>query len=250
MVQMFRFTTEALEMYHQRKILSIANNRVDHYISVKLQGKNAAKISREHIKEVSTNPDQFLVRSSRDPDQQYLVDTAIGACGCEAGKDGSPCSHQHAVYINFGKGFVNSIPTLQPTLRRELAKLALGTRAVEELGFYASVTQASDKTAHSSCEADVSTTPDFSESCWATMREGARDESPEKEKENTSEVESALDEVVADLKLRLHNDPQLSSGVQKFVARYNGMTKSNLNALLASSFHRFGWSVGGSTAQL
>lgn len=141
MVQMFRFATEVLEMYHQRKLLSIANNRIDHYVSVKFQGKNATKISKEHTKEICEHPGQFIIQSTRYPDQQYLVDTTIGACGCEVGKDGSPCSHQHAVYMNFGRGFINSIPTLQPVLRRELARLALGETAVEELSFYASVTQ-------------------------------------------------------------------------------------------------------------
>ena len=49
LVQMFEFATEALELYHQRKLLSVAHNRVDHYISVKYRGLNASKIPKEHI---------------------------------------------------------------------------------------------------------------------------------------------------------------------------------------------------------
>ena len=225
LVQMFRFATEVLEIYHQRKLLSIANNRIDHYVSVKFQGKNATKISKEHITEVPDDPDQFLVQSTRDPDQQYLVDTAIGVCSCEEGKDGSPCSHQHAVYLTFGRGFINSIPTLQPILRRELAKIAIGERAVKELSFYASVTQVSDESTYTPFDPlDGSGPPNFSGSCWAIIREGA--------------------------KVKIQNDPQLRSGVERFVARYNKMSESNLNALLASSFHRFGWSFGGSITSM
>ena len=66
----------------------------------------------------------------------------------------------------------------------------------------------------------------------------------------TCGIGTSLDEVVADLKIKIQNDPQLRSGVEKFVARYNKMSESNLNALLASSFHRFGWLFGGSITSM
>ena len=59
---MFQFATEALELYHQRKLLSVAHNRVDHYISVKYRGLNASKIPKEHIEQLPNDADQFLVK--------------------------------------------------------------------------------------------------------------------------------------------------------------------------------------------
>ena len=60
---MFEFVTEALELYHQWKLLSIAHNRIDHYISLKYRGLNASKVPKEHIQPL--NDDQFAVKSSR-----------------------------------------------------------------------------------------------------------------------------------------------------------------------------------------
>ena len=66
LVQMFQLATEALELYHQRKLLSVAHNRVDHYISVKYRGLNASKIPKEQIEQLPNNADQFLVKRIKE----------------------------------------------------------------------------------------------------------------------------------------------------------------------------------------
>ena len=63
----------------------------------------------------------------------------IGTCSCVARKDGSPCSHQLAVAINFHRVSLNCIPTFHSTMRRQLACIAIGSEAKCDLSFYADV---------------------------------------------------------------------------------------------------------------
>ena len=80
--------------------------------------------------------------------------------------------------------------------------------------------------------------------CWAAVREDAKDTSEieERGKDSSNEMgndlEVKLEEVFQDLKSKLkENDPQINTGVQKFIDRFNTMKS---NALLASALHQFG----------
>ena len=58
-----------------------------------------------------------------------------------------------------------------------------------------------------------------------------------------NDLEVKLEEVFQDLKSKLkENDPQINTGVQKFIDRYNTMKS---NALLASALHQFGLMYAG-----
>ena len=50
LVQMFEFVTEALELYHQHKLLSVAHNHVDCFISIKYKGLNASKYLKSTLR--------------------------------------------------------------------------------------------------------------------------------------------------------------------------------------------------------
>ena len=115
-VQMFHFVTDALEMFYQRKLLSIAHCRFDHYVSLRFRGINAYKIKQENTY-TTDNSEQFKVVSSRDTGEVYTVDTSVGFCTCVLGSDGSPCSHQAAVAIHFQKSSLNFIPAMHPESR-------------------------------------------------------------------------------------------------------------------------------------
>ena len=160
-----------------QKLLSIANNRIDHYVSVKFQGRNATKMSKEHIKEVSDDP----VQSTRDPDQRYLVDAAIGVC--------SPvkhaCSHQHAVYLrNVWERFHQQYSNTATHTQKRTSNNCHWWESCKRFKLYASVTQASDESTYTPFDlSDGSGPPDFSGSCWATMREGAKEERPVQEED-------------------------------------------------------------------
>ena len=243
LVQMFQFATEALELYHQRKLLSVAHNHVDHYVSVKYRGLNASKIPKEHIQQLPNDADQFLVKSKSDLDTTYLVDMALGTCSCTHGKDGSPCSHQGAIVLHFHHKALNFIPTMHASSRKQLSYIALGNRAEQSLDFYASLAEETQEIVHGSDMTNDG--PDFSLPCWAVVREDAKDTSEmetrgkhSSNEEIGNDLEVKLEEVFQDLKSKLkENDPQINTGVQKFIDRYNTMKS---NALLASALHQFG----------
>ena len=136
MVQVFHFLSETLESYYCRKLLSIANNRLDIYIALRFQGLHANKISKENIEETKTK-NVFTVKSKTERGVFYTVDTIVGVCTCPQGIDGSPCSHQAAVVIHYEKASINCIPTLIPAIRQIYARIALGDKTEKNLGFYA-----------------------------------------------------------------------------------------------------------------
>ena len=125
MVEIFQFVVDKLESYYRRRILCIAHNRIDQYIQVKFRGLHAGRIFKEDIRSVLEDKDQFLVKSGQDSLTEYRVDMNIGTCSCVAGKDGSPCSHQLAVAINFHRVSLNCIPTFHSSTRRQLACIAM-----------------------------------------------------------------------------------------------------------------------------
>lgn len=112
LVQMFTFVTECLELYYSRKILSAAHNRYEHHVSLKFQGINCSGIyQRESDTTVDRTHGTYLVSSQTECGVQYLVDMKLGVCSCNAGQDGSPCSHQAAVVNHFHVPSVNCIPS-------------------------------------------------------------------------------------------------------------------------------------------
>ncbi len=97
LIQMFQFVTEGFETYMKRKLLSIAHNRFNNFISTKYKGLLADKIDKSSITVLNYTNKMFLVNSSRDSKVTYRVDMEIGTCSCDIDKNGTPCSHQAAV---------------------------------------------------------------------------------------------------------------------------------------------------------
>ena len=75
LVELFQFVVQKLESYYQRKLLSVAHNRIDRYIQAKYRGLNAGKIKKEHIIPCFVGNDVFLVKSRHDLETEYQVDT-------------------------------------------------------------------------------------------------------------------------------------------------------------------------------
>lgn len=124
--------------------------------------------SQETIKQVPNKEEQLFVKSSRDPDNTYLVDMSLGTCSCQNGRDGSPCSHQAAIILHFHHQSLNFIPTMHAPSRKQLAYLSLGNKSLE---LYAILTQA--KVTNYDTEITTDNGPDLSLSCWAVLREHA-----------------------------------------------------------------------------
>ena len=66
LVQMFQFVTDALENYMKRKLLNIAHNRFDYYISRKFKGLLAEMVDKSSISIVSAEKFFYHVKSTRD----------------------------------------------------------------------------------------------------------------------------------------------------------------------------------------
>ena len=78
----------------------------------------------------------------------YVVDMHLGTCSCRGGIGGAPCSHQAAVSMHFHVDSVNSIPSLFPDKRQQLAIMALGKQTVpKDAAYYSSLHQKAEKEA-------------------------------------------------------------------------------------------------------
>ena len=144
---------------------------------------------------------------------RHWVDISLGTCTCVAGKDGTPCSHQSAVTLHFHVASCNIIPTLQPSCRRDLAFIAVGNKANNDIEFYASISQCCDEDEH---VVTVDTVNPLSlsstlEDCGIV--EDEEDRQPPLDPQNLSHDL----EVIDDLKARLDCDALLCSGVKKFL---------------------------------
>ena len=137
---MFTFIYDIMDMYYQKKVLSISNHRFDTYVALRFQGLNAKKIPLANI-----NQDEkgwYKVKNCTH-DRYYDINVNLGLCTCEKGQDGSPCVHQAAGVLQFGKKSLNYIATLATNARLKLATIALGNGAIKQLSFYTSLHQQS-----------------------------------------------------------------------------------------------------------
>ena len=113
LIELFKFITEDLEMYFQRKLLYLAF------------GRSASSVSQSTITIDEKNPSKFHVPSREDNNIIYTVDCTIGTCTCPQGTSGNACPHQAAVALKFGISNINFVPQTAKE-RFNLAILAVG----------------------------------------------------------------------------------------------------------------------------
>ena len=168
----------------------------------------------------------------------------IGTCSCEIGKNGSPCSHQAAIVLHYNIESVNFVPTLHPSLRQDIAFLALGNKASKTIEFYSALREGMKPV---SVTENIATTniSDFTGTSWDVIRAGALDDTIENGTEEMildssqmADLISKIDSLAQSLKNHLDsNDPQLIPGIKKFLERFNAMKSTGR---LASAMHTFG----------
>ena len=246
LVQMFQFVTDALENYMKRKLLNIAHNRFDYYISRKFKGLLAEMVDKSSISIVSAEKKIYHVKSTRDSTIKYIIDMEIGTCSCEKGKNGSPCSHQAAIVYHCHTQSLNFIPTIHPAQRQEIAYLAMGESVRKDPEFYCSLHETREITSNTT-KTIKDSGGDFTGSCWDIIRAGALDDTEKGVEINNEEKKADLvrkiDNIAATLKQKLNtdfNDPQLIPGIEKFVGRFQKLSSLQSNAHLASALHSFG----------
>jgi len=258
LVQMFYFIIETLELYYKRKLVSIANSRLQTYIALRFQGINAKKVCRDSI----TKTDQegwYKVPSRTNRGSYYDTNVSLGICTCLQGKDGSPCAHQAAVVLTYGDDSCNFVTMMSATAKHSLAKLALGGNANDNIAFYASINQKEIEQQYAR-QVDELEEQTMEGSHWNLIRAGALDFEPELDKENNEQAGNTEESQCSDIYVRLDQamntlkekltascDPQLLSGVNKFLTRFEKLSEHRSLAKLSSAFHQFGWEMGTTT---
>lgn len=67
-----------MELYYTRKLLSVAHNRIDRYVSLKYQGINCAHIGIDKIQIHDKTELIYLVESQTERGVKHLVDMSVG----------------------------------------------------------------------------------------------------------------------------------------------------------------------------
>ena len=141
LIEMVSFVIDTIEMYYQRRLIHLANTRIDHFISLHFCALIHLLYHYKLLKELIVI--HFMYQSQDTQEDLYVVEMHIGACSCKGGVDGSPCSHQAAVSKHIAS--LNSVPTLFPVKQQELANIALGDKAITNLSYHSSIYQKADK---------------------------------------------------------------------------------------------------------
>ena len=126
LIELFKFITEDLEMYFQRKLLSLTFGKPENlHLAARCFGRLASSVSQRTITIDEKNPSKFHVPSWEDSNIIYTVDCTIGTCTCPQGTSGNACPHQAAVALKFGISNINFVPQTAKE-RFNLAILAVG----------------------------------------------------------------------------------------------------------------------------
>ena len=156
---------------------------------------------------------------------------------------------------------INSVISLFPEKRKELASIALGSKAEQDIGYYASIHQkAETKNNMDDITTESNDFTDFSSNAWKVITEDAQDQDDNevmttivKSTPDATAVTSDLTIIIEDLKQRPEQDTsgQLKQGVQKFCQRYQQMSVQKFsNNRIASAFNCFGWVFGGNITSI
>ena len=255
LVQMFYFIIETIELHYKRKPLNIANSRLESYIAVRFRGLDAKKVRKEDITK-GASLGWYTVRSQSQVDKFHEVNMHIGVCTCTKGQNGSPCIHQAAVVVHFGDFSVNYIATFSASKRLDIAKLALGDGELQHPAFYASIHQQSLDNQYGRAEEEDSKEQkqngdmeevNFEGTERDLVRAGAVDTDAQTGYSN-DQIEELCDKIDFVASSYSKNYPaQLSTGVTKFISRFDKLSAPNMRPKLASALHQFGWEMGTTT---
>ena len=126
LIELFKFITEDLEIYFQRKLLALAFGKTQNlHLAPRCFGATGSTIQLSAVQQSTSDSLKFLVPSRTNSAVKYEVDCRTGMCTCPLGSNGNPCAHQAAVALKYGIAGINFIPQ-RPEERICLAKLAIG----------------------------------------------------------------------------------------------------------------------------
>ena len=193
----------------------------------------------------------FTVDSQTERGVKYLVNMELGICSCNAGSDGSPCSHQAAIVKHYHFPSVNCVPTLSPESRHLLASIALGSNSIQNPQFYSSLHENSFSNSTPAQSSELS----FDGSSWdlvrglASVKEDTDQIGTDIDKDDIKyeDIIADIEEVFSDMKVRIIDSVVVAQGTKTFLKRYKEMINNGKfsNAALGSALYKFGWSFGG-----
>lgn len=82
LIQVFNFITVTFETYYVRRLLAVAYNRIDRYISLRYRGLGAYKVDEADISTLMDNGFTYKVKSKKNENVEYLVDSIKWTCTC------------------------------------------------------------------------------------------------------------------------------------------------------------------------
>ena len=265
-IQMFRMVTTTLELYYQRRIMSVASNRLDHFVSLKftIAGIKADAITLDDITPTD-DPDVYTVVSKSSPDTLWTVDLKLGECTCPIGYNGQPCKHQLSAAVKYRRDTVNHIPSCSPQGRQFFAALALGNHC-QEISFYSSLHQKADEEYLNSLSVEMRWSDEDIKGCLADtvpiaekVQEGIKqnDDCPQamitEEPERLGKVTAEYREVTNDIERGLSQSKTGESGfvaaVEKFCSNYwrlrgQQVRPPSTQQRLLCALHTFGSNAG------
>ena len=85
--QLFEFLTITFDVYYVRRLLAIAYNRIDRYISLRYKGLGANNMDHNEIEKPTGSSCKYTV-TSQTRNIEYEVDTEKWTCTCSVGRTG------------------------------------------------------------------------------------------------------------------------------------------------------------------
>ncbi|XP_025087192.1 uncharacterized protein LOC112559914 isoform X2 [Pomacea canaliculata] len=122
--QLLDFLLTSLPAYYERRLIDVANGRLDMTLSKKYV-PSKTNFTKDMITPLPNNI--FQVHSGK---ACYLVDMSIEMCTCKLGKNGAPCKHQFAVVSHYSLEAQNFLPRTDEKMKSHMMYLATGKQNV------------------------------------------------------------------------------------------------------------------------
>ncbi|XP_033098950.1 uncharacterized protein LOC117102680 [Anneissia japonica] len=237
-LQLLDFIFTRLETYYERKIIDIANNRLD---VVKMSRFMPTDPKIENIIQISDS--EFLVSSETNQDQTYTVNITVSMCTCHVGCRGAPCKHQAAVVKRYNIQSCNFLPIRHPQKRQQLHYVATGQHL--QLSWFATLSDVPEEDRDAAClEATEECILDASVEEVSSAREESRSASVEEIIDKSTQHAALLDEyhsvcqdIESTIRLRLQTDATFIPAVQAFI---DGAKQLKNDSSLLSALSTFG----------
>jgi hypothetical protein len=123
LVHLVDFAMTKMEQYFERRLISIANGRLDKLKQTRSFPKDG-KIILENVWRVQ--PDVIMVPKDAFSTAAYYVNATSWICSCPEGSNGAPCGHQWAALIKYQIECVYILPITNLATRKLFMYIASG----------------------------------------------------------------------------------------------------------------------------